>query len=115
MSKHGRRNLRTQTVKGIFASHAHRKRAKSQKKTCALCEKMLHGVPHGQRVAGVKRLSKSQRRPTGLFGGILCSHCRQDVIEEAVRIRTGAKMLDDVLLSEKNFVEQALAHINKGL
>lgn len=113
MAKHGKRNQKIKRVKAIRQNRMYLVRKKAGKKTCALCDAVLHGAPHGKRVAGIAKLSRSQRRPTGLFGGILCSRCRENALEEAIRVRVGAKQLDDVGLAEKNFVEQALQHLNK--
>lgn len=112
MAKHGRGNRRTKRVKGIGKNRLHSASKRSAKKTCALCKTVLHGMPHGKRKAGVSKLAKSEKRPTGLFGGILCSQCRSNALEEAIRIQLGAKQMEEIDLTERNFVEQALQHLN---
>lgn len=75
---------------------------------CANCGGVLHGVPHGKGVAGARRLSHSQRRPSALFAGKLCGRCRSTAVEEAAKVKTGLKALADVGLSLKPFVAEAL-------
>ena len=56
----------------------------------------MHGVPHGKANAKVKKLSKTKRRPTALFAGILCTKCRSLVACEAAKIEAGAKKPKEV-------------------
>ncbi len=81
---------------------------KSSKHRCALCKAILHGVPHGKRKAAVKKLSKSKSRPSGIFGGILCSKCRTNIIEEAIRVEHKLKDIAKVELSNREYVKMAL-------
>lgn len=50
------------------------KKKKPSKHVCAECGKILHGVPRG-RPYEIRKLSKTQRRPSRPFGGYLCSEC----------------------------------------
>lgn len=86
----------------------HFRREKTGKHVCALCGKPLHGVPHGRRPAQVRKLSKSERRPERLFGGVLCSECVRKVLDDAFYVKTGVKRMEEVDLKERKFVEQAL-------
>ncbi len=86
---------------------------KSGKKTCALCEAELHGVPHGKRVAEVSKLSKTEKRPSGIFGGVLCGNCRTEIIEETAKVKTGVKNLSDVSFEEKKYVEMAMNRVGE--
>ncbi len=74
---------------------------------CANCGGQMHGVPHGQGVAGTRRLSHSQRRPSALFAGMLCTKCRTIVVTEAAKISAGLKTIEDVNFDLKTFVEEA--------
>lgn len=112
MAKHGKSNRRTKRVKGIGKNRLHSASKRSGKKTCALCHAILHGMPHGKRKAGISKLAKSEKRPTGLFGGILCSQCRSHALEDAIGIQTGAKQIEEIGLTERDFVEQALQRLN---
>ncbi len=82
-------------------------RKKTSKQTCALCEGILHGVPHGKNKTGVRKLAKSKRRPEVIFGGVLCTKCRKSVIVEAVKVNLGVKKLEEVGLKQKPYVLQA--------
>ena len=101
-------------IKGIRRKPGRTKKRfkkKASKKKCSLTKAMLHGVPHGKKTAQVRKLSKTQKRPTGMFGGILSASKRKHVFEEAIKVRLGIKPLEAVSLQERNFVEQALQQI----
>ncbi|MBN1941374.1 MAG: 50S ribosomal protein L34e [Candidatus Diapherotrites archaeon] len=81
---------------------------KSAKKTCALCKAQLHGVPHGAKTSATKKLSKTQKRPSAIFGGILCNKCRSMIAEETAKILSGKESLD---LRAKPYVEIMLKSV----
>lgn len=113
MSKHGRKNTGTKRHKsasGVTIKTVYRK---SGKKTCALCGNALHGVPHGKRVAAVRKMPKSQKRPSVPFGGTLCSPCRTQVIEEAAKVNSGAKEEFEIEFRFRPFVEQVMIQLKK--
>ncbi len=101
------------TVKGIFGSKIRKKEARHSAHTCALTGEKLMGVPHGKNVAQVRRMTKSGRRPSVMFGGILSSAARRSVISESAAIWSGAKKLTDVDLKSRKFVEQALLALQR--
>lgn len=84
---------------------------KTGKRECALCKGQLHGVPHGKGRAQVRKLAKTERRPSGLFGGVLCSGCRTKIVEEAVKVKHGLKAAEQLTLNIKPFVEQILKRV----
>jgi ribosomal protein L34E len=84
---------------------------KSGKHHCARCKTVLHGVPHGKRRGEIAKLSKSEKRPSVIFGGVLCGNCRKEVIEDAAKIKAGFKEEKDVDLEIKKFVEIALRRV----
>lgn len=88
-------------------------REKSSKKTCGLCTGVLHGVAHGKRKAEVLRLSKTQKRPQRLFGGVLCSSCETNIIEETAKVKAGVKDISSVPFVEKKFVEMAFKKVGE--
>jgi len=88
------------TSKKVFA------RGKTGKRKCAVCKKVLHGTPHGKKASEVRKLSKTKKRPTGLFAGILCGKCRNLVAEEAAKVSSGSKKIGEVELRLKKYVEQ---------
>ncbi|MDO8633955.1 MAG: 50S ribosomal protein L34e [archaeon] len=86
---------------------------KSSEHTCGLCENELHGVPNGKKNSEVLAMAKTQKRPTRVFGGVLCSGCTTRIIEEASMVKTKQKELSAVSFSEKKFVEMALGKIGE--
>ena len=64
---------------------------KTSKHKCAVCSKILNGVPHGLRTFEVKRLSKTQRRPENLLSSILCPKCREIAYHDAVMLKYNLK------------------------
>ncbi len=81
-------------------------RGKTAKHKCAACGKALHGVPHGKTSSQVRKLSKTERRPTGIFAGVLCGQCRSKVAAEAAKVEAKAKKLWEVELKLRKYVEQ---------
>ena len=81
---------------------------KTGKRTCALTRQALSGVPHGKRKSEVRKLSKSQRRPTAVLGGVLSSKARRHVMEESIKVKTKVKSLQDVELKVRGFVNQVI-------
>lgn len=50
---------------------------------CAVCGKPLHGVPRVKR-SGMRKLSKTERRPERPYGGHLCSKCMRNLFRNSV-------------------------------
>lgn len=80
-------------------------RGKPGKHHCALCGAVLQGVPHSKTAAAVRKLSKTQRRPSALFAGTLCTKCRTIVVGEAALLNCGAKQQQDIELRLRKFVQ----------
>ena len=57
------------------------------------------------------KLSKTERRPEIIFGGVLCSNCRSLVFENAIKVKLGVKKEDDLNLTMKKFVSQAIKRV----
>ena len=55
-------------------------RRKPQAAHCARCGAQLHGIPRGN-AADMAKLSKTEKRPERLYGGVLCSRCLRDTIK----------------------------------
>ncbi|MDI3474197.1 MAG: large subunit ribosomal protein L34e [Candidatus Woesearchaeota archaeon] len=51
---------------------------------CAICGKPLPGV-ESKRSAKLKKLSKTEKRPSRPYGGMLCSSCSRKKIIEVAR------------------------------
>ncbi|MBS3062102.1 MAG: hypothetical protein J4215_05965 [Candidatus Diapherotrites archaeon] len=108
MTSHGRKGKRAKTRKGIAGHKTKMVSAKHGKRFCAINGELLHGVPHGHTLVEVRKLSKTKRRPSRIFGGILSGKATKRIIEDAAAVRFGTKRIEDVELRYKKFVEQAL-------
>ncbi len=97
------------SVKG--KSKAYYTRTKKAKHKCALCKKVLHGVPHSKNVAEIKKLGKTEKRPSVPFGGILCSECRTKTIDEAVKVIEKEKKEETLELKGKTYTKQMIEMI----
>jgi len=57
------------------------KKRKPEKAHCADCSAVLMGVPN-ERPYKIRNMTKSQKRPERMFGGVLCSKCsRKEIIK----------------------------------
>lgn len=79
---------------------------------CALCGDMLHGVPHGKKTNALRKLSKTQRRPSVPFAGILCGNCREMAAIETIKVAMKQKKFTDVELRVQPYVKQLQASVN---
>ncbi len=52
---------------------------------CAICGAELKGVPR-ERKHKLKRLGKTEKRPSRAYGGVLCSKCAREVIKQKARV-----------------------------
>jgi len=82
-------------------------KGKAKKHHCALCKGILQGVAHSLRRKGVSKLSKTQKRPSVSFGGVLCTNCRKSVFEETIKVKLKIKPEKDVPFVMKHFVDEA--------
>ena len=99
----------TRTPGGRVSIHFFK--GKAAKHSCALCGNQLHGTPHGRRKSGVSKLSKSERRPSSAFGGVLCGGCREIIFTEAIKVKGKMKDIRDVSMKSKKYVEMAMARV----
>jgi len=79
-----------------------KKKKHSSCASCALCSKTLAGV------SNERNLSKSEKRPSTMFAGVLCNECRTIVVEEAVKVKQGIKRLEDCEVRLRRYIEQSL-------
>jgi ribosomal protein L34E len=84
-------------------------KGKPSKKHCALCSRELAGTTNAK---DEQKLSKSERRPSGMFGGVLCAKCRASVQEEAAKIYAGVKDINGVEVRLRRYVEVAIKRIS---
>lgn len=92
-----RPSLRSRTLRRIKrkipggASVIHYLKRKPSRPRCSSCKRILHGVA-SKRPAGMKRLSKSKKVTSRIFGGNMCPSCAKQRIKERVhRMSAGGK------------------------
>lgn len=85
-------------------------RRKPAKHTCGICGKEMQGMPHCRTRSKTRKLSKTERRPSAPFGGVLCTECRTIVAEEAAKTLSGKK-ISETDLRYKSFVEKTLKRL----
>ncbi|PIU21832.1 MAG: hypothetical protein COT15_00200 [Candidatus Diapherotrites archaeon CG08_land_8_20_14_0_20_34_12] len=73
---------------------------RGNKARCPLCRSIVLGVN--------RKGSKTERRPSRIFGGTLCNACVTRVMTEAAKVKEEVKPLDHVKLEIKKYVEVAL-------
>jgi ribosomal protein L34E len=76
------------------------------KKRCAVTGKILSGVPRDGK-GKISKHSKTQKRPSVPFGGILSGEAREKVFIEMGKVLSG-KDINDVDTKYRNYVKQAL-------
>lgn len=81
----------------------HRKKKKTAKHKCAICKELLHGTPRGSLVE-IRKLSKTERRPSRPFGGQLCSRCSRIVISLRAKINNKVIELKDAPISLRSYL-----------
>jgi len=87
-------------------------KSQNTKKRCAITGKRLSGVPQGTKSAVAKH-SKTEKRPSVPFGGILSGEARENVFIELGKVVAGVKSIDDVEIKYKKYVEQAMKRAEK--
>lgn len=87
-------------------------KGKLGKQKCAICKGVMQGVPHGKKKSEIRKLAKSKKRPSVMFGGVLCGSCRNVVFEEAIKVKHRGKKIEDVDLNIKNYVGTTLKGID---
>jgi large subunit ribosomal protein L34e len=70
---------------------------------CGLCHARLNAVPR-RAPPELGKLSKTERRPERLFGGVLCSRCSAQVLKEAARLKYGAAKRESIPITHLRYV-----------
>jgi large subunit ribosomal protein L34e len=78
--------------------------------SCGSCSKKLQGTPKGT-VNEIRKLSKTEKRPSVLFGGILCKSCRDIIYEESIKVKLKIKKIEDIKPSYKEYVSKAILKV----
>jgi len=111
MVKPGHRRLKKKFVRVPSGKAKIKYERKGGKQSvCGICKVKLQGTPKGK-ASQIKKLPRTKKRPEVIFGGILCSKCRDSVFEEAIKVKTKYKGHDDVKVSLRKYVNQILAKI----
>jgi ribosomal protein L34E len=71
----------------------------------------MQGVPSGKNVSETRKMSKTEKRPTAIFAGILCNKCRATVLEEALKIKYAGKPIEKSSIKTRKFVTEAMNKI----
>ena len=79
---------------------------RSSKKRCALTGKILSGVPRDGK-GKISKHSKTQKRPSAPFGGVLSGEAREKVFIEVGKVLSG-KDINDVETKYRTYVKQAM-------
>jgi len=101
--------LRSKSVKKKFVKG--RKFLTKQKKPspaiCGLCGGNLFGVPRKGKYE-MSKLSKIKRRPSRIFGGVLCASCTQRLLIEKTRLEKGVLKKEDIPVSHLKFLNSLI-------
>jgi ribosomal protein L34E len=80
---------------------------KHKRQVCSLTGKKLHGVPHETK-CGMLKHSKTEKRPSAPFGGILSGEARAKVFIEMGKVLADVKKIEDVDEKYRKYVKQAM-------
>ena len=102
-----KRRLKKKHTKTASGKREYRFKEQGAKHKCAITGRTLSGVSH-QRQNEKNKGSKSQRRPSAPFGGVLSGEAREQVFIELGKVLAGAKQIDDVDAKYRTYVKQAM-------
>jgi len=71
---------------------------------CALCACILQAVPRKGR-AQMAKLSKTEKRPERVYGGVLCAGCAQQIVKEKTRLATGTLLRSEVPITHLKYIQ----------
>lgn len=77
---------------------------KHKGKRCRVCGITLQGVAGGRK-SKLKKFSKSEKRPSRVFAGVLCSGCCALAVEEKVKQKYFGKKGEEMPFELKQYVE----------
>lgn len=82
-------------------------KGKHKKIKCAITGQVLSGVPHETK-SGLRKHSKTQKRPSAPFGGVLSGEARAEVFVELAKVVAEIKDIEDVDSKYRKYVKQAM-------
>jgi ribosomal protein L34E len=103
----GKRRMQYKQRKSASGTKREYFKGKHKKQTCAVSGKVLAGVPHETK-SGHSKHSKTEKRPSAPFGGILSGEVRAQVAVEAGKVHAGVKKMDDVDEKYRKYVKQLM-------
>ncbi|MEW5955812.1 MAG: 50S ribosomal protein L34e [Candidatus Micrarchaeota archaeon] len=71
---------------------------------CALCACILQAVPRRGR-SEMAKLSKTEKRPERVYGGVLCAACSQQLVKEKTRLATGVLLRSEVPITHLKYIQ----------
>jgi len=86
-------------------------KGKHKKIVCSITGKTLSGVPNETK-SGLLGKSKTEKRPTAPFGGILSGEAREAVFIELGKVVAGVKTIDDVDEKYRKYVKQVVKRVD---
>jgi ribosomal protein L34E len=104
MVETGKRTMKRKFVKTPSKTTKVYYRDGKQEKNCAITGKKLSGTTSKK----ASKESKTQKRPSVPFGGILSTKARKQVFTEVGKIKAKIKKIDDVDQKYRKFVKQVL-------
>ncbi|MAG21980.1 MAG: 50S ribosomal protein L34e [Candidatus Diapherotrites archaeon] len=104
MTSPGQKTKKKKKRRSAKGSKEYYVREKTSKRQCGVCGGILQGVPHGKKDSEVRKLSKTQRRPSVPFGGVLCTKCRRIVAVEKAKVENDLKKIKDVDLKLRKYL-----------
>jgi large subunit ribosomal protein L34e len=80
---------KSRTFRRVFTKIAtktviHYKRRRPSKAVCSSCGTVLKGVPNALPYQ-IKKMNKTEKRPSRAYGGVLCSKCAREKIKQEAR------------------------------
>ena len=102
-----KRRLKKKFRKSASGSKVERYSEKKSRAECAITGKKLSGVPNATQSGKLKH-SKTEKRPSVPFGGILSGEARAKVFIELGKVVAGVKDIEDVDAKYRKYVKQAM-------
>ena len=107
MVKPSDRRLKKKFTRLSSSTREERFKEKGKRKVCAITGKKLSGTAAGRK-GKINKFSKTQKRPSVPFGGILGANAREKVTIEMAKVINGEKLIEDVSQKYRKYVVQMM-------
>lgn len=77
------RKIKTRTPSGKVVINE--RNEKPSVAVCAMCRQPLHGMKKRNQ-SQLRKLSKTEKRPSRLYGGYLCANCTKELVRTKARM-----------------------------